>query len=69
MLSRSEQELEAAIPSATQSASDNSHSPSAAQLRILMGQVCVHFMRRYMKMIVLILMECHVFIVEVGGRN
>lgn len=39
MLSRSEQELEAAIPSATQSASDNSHSPSAAQLRILMGQV------------------------------
>jgi len=39
MLSRSEEELEAAIPSASQSASDNSQSPSAAQLRILMTQV------------------------------
>lgn len=39
MLSRSEEELEAAIPSASQSASDNSQSPSAAQLRILMTQI------------------------------
>jgi len=39
MLSRSEEELEAAIPSASQSAADNSHSPSAAQLRLLMNRI------------------------------
>ena len=43
MLSRSEEELEAAIPSASQSAADNSHSPSAAQLRLLMNRVFFSF--------------------------
>lgn len=39
LLSRSESELETAVPSASQSAADNSRSPAAAQLRLLMNQV------------------------------
>ena len=39
LLSRSEGELETAVPSASQSAADNSRSPAAAQLRLLMNQV------------------------------
>lgn len=39
LLSRPEGELETAVPSASQSAADNSRSPAAAQLRLLMSQV------------------------------
>ena len=39
LLSRSEGELETAVPSASQSAADSSRSPAAAQLRLLMAQV------------------------------
>ena len=39
LLSRPEGELETAVPSASQSAADNSRSPAAAQLRLLMNQV------------------------------
>lgn len=39
MLSRPEDELETAVPSASQFAADNSRSPAADQLRLLMAQV------------------------------
>lgn len=39
LLSRPEEELETAVPSASQSAADSSRSPAAAQLRLLMAQV------------------------------
>jgi len=39
LLSKPEEELETAVPSASQSAADNSRSPAAAQLRLLMSQV------------------------------
>ena len=39
LLSQQEGDLETAVPSASQSAADNSRSPAAAQLRLLMNQV------------------------------
>ena len=38
-MSKPEDELETAVPSASQSAADNSRSPAAAQLRLLIAQV------------------------------